>query len=108
MGYFLWTEVFSPESTITYFNRAVDRIRKDDRLLELLGDSKKITAHGEETHNRWKRSRPISSTESKDRQGNQHLVMQFYVSCSAQSMSESMLMIIRSRVHVTKDQYLCT
>lgn len=81
MGYFLWTEVFSPESTITYFNRAVDRIKKDDRLLELLGDSKKIMAHGEETHNKWKRSRPISSTESKDRQGNQHLVMQFYVSC---------------------------
>lgn len=81
MGYFLWTEVFSTESKVTYFNRAVDRIKKDHRLLELLGDSKKITAHGEETHNKWARARPISSTEKTDPQGNQHLLMQFYVSC---------------------------
>lgn len=60
VGYFLYTEVFSSESKVTYFNRAFDRIRKDERCLELLGDSKKITAHGEETRNSWRRARPIT------------------------------------------------
>ncbi|KAK7748599.1 mitochondrial import inner membrane translocase subunit tim21 [Cytospora paraplurivora] len=79
VGYFLWTEVFSPESKVTYFNQAFDRIRKDERCLELLGDGKKITAHGEETYNSWRRARPITSTERTDPQGNHHLLMQFYV-----------------------------
>lgn len=80
VGYFLFTDVFSTESKTTYFNRAVDRIRKDHRCLELLGEGKKIRAHGEETHNRWARSRPIASTERTDPQGNHHLLMHFYVS----------------------------
>lgn len=79
VGYFLFTDVFSTESKTTYFNRAVDRIRKDHRCLELLGEGKKIRAHGEETHNRWARSRPIASTERTDPQGNHHLMMHFYV-----------------------------
>lgn len=82
VGYFLFTDVFSTESKTTYFNRAVDRIRKDHRCLELLGDGKKIRAHGEETHNRWARSRPIASTERTDPQGNHHLLMHFYVSAA--------------------------
>lgn len=56
----LYSEVFSPDSKTTYFNRAVDRIRKDPRCLELLGDGKKITAFGEETHNKWRRARPLA------------------------------------------------
>lgn len=64
VAYFLFTEVFSPESKVTHFNRAFDRIRKDQRCLELLGDGKKITAHGEETYNKWRRARPITYVES--------------------------------------------
>ncbi|POS81114.1 import inner membrane translocase subunit tim-21, mitochondrial [Diaporthe helianthi] len=79
VGYFLFTDVFSPESKTTHFNRAVDRIRKDYRCLELLGEGKTIRAHGEETHSRWARSRPIASTERTDPQGNHHLMMQFYL-----------------------------
>lgn len=79
VGYFLFTDVFSPESKTTYFNRAVDRIRKDHRCLELLGEGKKIRAHGEETHSRWARSRPIASTERTDPQGNHHLLLHFYL-----------------------------
>ncbi|KAG8166444.1 hypothetical protein KVR01_002133 [Diaporthe batatas] len=79
VGYFLFTDVFSPESKTTYFNRAVDRIRKDHRCLELLGDGKKIRAHGEETNNRWARSRPIASTERTDSMGAHHLLMHFYL-----------------------------
>ena len=56
----LYSEVFSPDSKVAYFNRAVDRIKRDPRCLELLGDSKKITAYGEETHNKWRRARPIA------------------------------------------------
>ena len=60
VGYVLYSEVFSPDSKTTYFNRAVDRIRTDRRCLELLGDGKKITAFGEETHNKWRRARPLA------------------------------------------------
>jgi hypothetical protein len=40
--YFLWTDVFSPESKTRQFNRAVDKIKKDHRCLELLGDANKF------------------------------------------------------------------
>jgi import inner membrane translocase subunit TIM21 len=58
--YFLWSDVFSPESKTRQFNRAVDKIKKDHRCLELLGDAKKISAHGDETFNKWRRARPIT------------------------------------------------
>lgn len=58
--YYLWTDVFSPESKTRQFNRAVDRIKKDHRCLELLGDANKISAHGDETFNKWRRARPIT------------------------------------------------
>ncbi|CAK7228591.1 mitochondrial import inner membrane translocase subunit tim21 [Sporothrix curviconia] len=76
--YFLFTEVFSPNSKVSSFNRAVDRIKADHRITDLLGDSRKIIAHGEETANKWRRARPIASTERTDSQG-EHLVMQFHV-----------------------------
>jgi len=79
VGYFLYHEVFSTDSKVAYFNRAVDRIKKDPRCLEMLGDSKKITAFGEETHNKWRRARPIAATEKKDAQGNDHLYIHFNV-----------------------------
>ncbi|KAI0117080.1 mitochondrial import inner membrane translocase subunit TIM21 [Daldinia grandis] len=79
VSYFLYTDVFSPDSKTAYFSRAVDRIKKDPECVRLLGESKKITAHGEETMNKWRRARPISSTLNTDAQGNQHLIMHFYV-----------------------------
>jgi len=79
VAYFLFTEVFSPDSKVSYFNRAVDRIKKDPRCLELLGDSKKITAYGEPTWNKWRRARPIASTVNKDPRGNENLLMHFNV-----------------------------
>ncbi|CAJ2512355.1 Uu.00g053700.m01.CDS01 [Anthostomella pinea] len=79
VGYFLYTDVFSPDSKTAYFNRAVDRIKKDPDCVALLGDSKKIIAHGEETANKWRRARPIASTHKTDGQGNEHLMMHFYL-----------------------------
>lgn len=52
--------MFSPDSRTAQFNRAVDRIKQDSRCIEVLGNAKKITAHGEETANKWRRARPIS------------------------------------------------
>ncbi|KAI0386025.1 import inner membrane translocase subunit tim-21, mitochondrial [Hypomontagnella monticulosa] len=79
VGYFLYQDVFSPDSKTAYFNRAVDRIKKHPECVALLGDSKKIIAHGEETMNKWRRARPIASTLNTDAQGNQHLLMHFYI-----------------------------
>ncbi|KAI1298907.1 import inner membrane translocase subunit tim-21, mitochondrial [Xylaria venustula] len=79
VGYFLYQDVFSPDSKTAYFNRAVDRIKKDPACLAVLGEANKITAHGEETANKWRRARPIASTLKTDAQGNDHLVMQFYI-----------------------------
>jgi import inner membrane translocase subunit TIM21 len=77
--YVLWTDVFSPDSKTAVFNRAVDKIKKDPRCLELLGDAKKITAHGDETFNKWRRARPLATSERVDPQGNHHLLMHFFV-----------------------------
>ncbi|KAK4660871.1 mitochondrial import inner membrane translocase subunit tim21 [Podospora pseudocomata] len=75
--YVLYTEVFSPSSRTAYFNRAVDRIKADPRLIGLLGDGKKIEAFGEETGNKWRRARPIASSEVTDRNGVQHMYINF-------------------------------
>ncbi|KAG6041381.1 mitochondrial import inner membrane translocase subunit tim21 [Claviceps citrina] len=79
VGYFMWTDVFAPDSKINHFNRAVDRIKKDPRCIAALGEPKKIVAHGEETANKWRRARPVASTERTDQLGNEHLVMHFHV-----------------------------
>ncbi|KAK0704219.1 TIM21-domain-containing protein [Apiosordaria backusii] len=75
--YVLYTEVFSPSSRTAYFNRAVNRIKTDARLIELLGDGKKIEAFGEETGNKWRRARPIASSEVTDRNGVEHMYINF-------------------------------
>lgn len=79
VSYFLWTDVFSPDSKTAHFNRAVDKIRADPRCQELLGSSKKITAHGDDTFNKWRRARPVASSERVDPDGTQHLMMHFFV-----------------------------
>ncbi|KAK3997379.1 putative mitochondrial import inner membrane translocase subunit tim-21 precursor [Cladorrhinum sp. PSN332] len=77
--YVLYTEVFSSDSKTAHFNIAVDRIKSDPRCVELLGDPKKIVAFGEETWNSWRRARPIASTVTKDRNGVEHLRIEFNV-----------------------------
>ncbi|KAG9259069.1 import inner membrane translocase subunit tim-21 [Emericellopsis atlantica] len=77
--YFLWSDVFSPDGKTAQFNRAVDKIREDARCLEILGRGKKISAHGDETFNSWRRARPVSSMNRQDPDGTEHLLMHFYV-----------------------------
>ncbi|KAK0390970.1 hypothetical protein NLU13_0472 [Sarocladium strictum] len=100
VGYFLWTDVFSPDSRTAQFNRAVDRIKQDPRCIEILGDAKKITAHGEETANKWRRARPISTLEKSDAQGD-HLMMHFHVDGPRQN-GIAHVHLIRPRGH---DEY---
>jgi hypothetical protein len=56
----MYAEVFSPDSKTSHFNRAVNQVKNDARCTELLGNSKKITAYGEPTWNKWARARPIA------------------------------------------------
>ncbi|KAH7314224.1 TIM21-domain-containing protein [Rhexocercosporidium sp. MPI-PUGE-AT-0058] len=79
VGYVMWTEVFSLDSKTVHFNKAVNQVKKDARCTDLLGDSKKITAYGEPTWNKWARARPIASSTRKDQYGREHLIMHFNV-----------------------------
>lgn len=64
MAYVMYTDVFSLDSKTAHFNRAFDQVRKDERCIDLLGNSKKIVAYGEPTANKWRRARPIAYVES--------------------------------------------
>ncbi|KAI9800805.1 MAG: hypothetical protein M1825_003588 [Sarcosagium campestre] len=75
----LYLEVFSSESKTNHFNRAVNRVKKDGRCVDVLGPSKQIIAYGESTWSKWARARPIASKLTKDNFGTEHLVMHFNV-----------------------------
>ncbi|KAI1821538.1 import inner membrane translocase subunit tim-21, mitochondrial [Xylaria intraflava] len=106
VGYFLYQDVFSPDSKTAYFNRAVDRIRKDPTCLAVLGDAKHITAHGDETGNKWRRARPIASTLKTDAQGNDHLVMHFYVEGPLNGGDVNVHLVKRAGHHEFEYKYL--
>ncbi|KAI0470154.1 import inner membrane translocase subunit tim-21, mitochondrial [Xylaria cf. heliscus] len=106
VGYFLYQDVFSPDSKTAYFNRAVDRIKKDPVCLAVLGDANKITAHGEETANKWRRARPIASTLKTDAQGADHLVMHFYVEGPLNNGVVSVHLVKHARHSEFKYKYL--
>jgi import inner membrane translocase subunit TIM21 len=97
--YFLYTEVFALDSKTNHFNYAVNRVKRDSRCTDLLGDGKNITAYGEDSWNKWRRNRSIayamsnpfilihnvylyfhSSTITTDKRGIEHLIMHFNVS----------------------------
>lgn len=62
----MYTEVLSPDSRTAHFGRAVDQVKNDPRCAELLGESKKITAYGEPSWNKWRRARPIACVHQTD------------------------------------------
>ncbi|KAI4244124.1 MAG: hypothetical protein L6R40_003108 [Gallowayella cf. fulva] len=82
-AFFLYKEVFASDSKTVQFNRAVDRIRADSRVKEVLGSGYKIRAFGEPTWNRWARARPIASKAYKDAKGTEHFMMHFNVEGSS-------------------------
>lgn len=59
----LYLEVFSSDSKTAVFNRAADRVRKDDRCIQILagrGHGREIEAYGENSWSRWARNRYIA------------------------------------------------
>ncbi|KAL4807240.1 TIM21-domain-containing protein [Aspergillus unguis] len=76
----LYTEVFSPNSRTWQFEKAVERVKNDPRCTNILGDRREIQAFGENTWSRWARNRPIATTTDTDKQGREHLRMNFHVS----------------------------
>ena len=99
MGYFLYQEVFSPDSVTSHYSDAVEEVRASPRARELLGPGNQIIAFGEPTHSRWSRRMPIAyviflclaglmfrislldrSSLRRDRNGRDHLLMHFNVS----------------------------
>lgn len=76
----LYTDVFSSDSTVVQFNRAVDRLKEDETVVALLGPATNIRAYGEQSWSKWQRNRPIASRIEKDKFGTERLHMHFHVS----------------------------
>ena len=77
--YFLFSDVFSPNSKTAYFNEATEKVRADPRCQKLLGDASQIAAYGENTWSRQARNRFLTSTEETDKWGTEHLKFRFFV-----------------------------
>ncbi|KAH7121204.1 TIM21-domain-containing protein [Dendryphion nanum] len=79
VGYFLFSDIFSPSSKTAHFNRATTRIRQSRECTALLGPSDQIYSYGEASWSRWARNRFIHSTNETDKWGTEHLRIRFYV-----------------------------
>ncbi|KAI9760101.1 MAG: hypothetical protein M1835_000247 [Candelina submexicana] len=54
--YLFYSDVLSTDSKTSHYGRALEQIKKDPRCVEMLGDSKKLKAHGGATSSRWSRN----------------------------------------------------
>ncbi|KAJ4400690.1 mitochondrial import inner membrane translocase subunit tim21 [Didymella pomorum] len=79
VAYFLFSDVFSPNSKTAYFNEATEKVRQDPRCQKLLGEGSQIAAYGESSFSRYAKNRFISSTEETDKWGTDHLKFRFFV-----------------------------
>ncbi|KAF3037450.1 hypothetical protein E8E11_006499 [Didymella keratinophila] len=79
VAYFLFSDVFSPNSKTAYFNEATEKVRQDPRCQKLLGEGSQIAAFGEGSWSRYAKNRFISSTEETDKWGTEHLKFRFFV-----------------------------
>ena len=79
VSYFLYQELFAPDSKTVQFNHAVDRIKSSPECRDLLGPSRKIIAYGEPTSSKWARARPLAYSTEVDRLGTTHFKMHFNV-----------------------------
>jgi mitochondrial import inner membrane translocase subunit TIM21 len=79
VSYFLYDELFAPDSKTVQFNHAVDRVKASQECRDLLGPSRKMRAFGEPTTSKWARARPLAYTSNVDRSGVEHFRMHFNV-----------------------------
>ncbi|KAK8207475.1 mitochondrial import inner membrane translocase subunit TIM21 [Phyllosticta capitalensis] len=76
--YVMFTEIISPEGTTNQLHRALDKIKKDPRCVEVLGDPKQIVEFSTNANPRA-RHWTVPSQREKDKAGNLHLTMRFNV-----------------------------
>lgn len=79
VSYFLYQELFAPDSKTVQFNHAVNRVKESPECRDLLGPSRKIVAFGEPTSSKWARARPLAYSSEVDRVGTTHFRMHFNV-----------------------------
>ncbi|KAF9197832.1 mitochondrial import inner membrane translocase subunit tim21 [Haplosporangium sp. Z 27] len=77
LGYAIVGELFGPNSDTHIFGDALERVRKNENLVEILGTP--IKGHGEPSTNKRRRNRRIHSQVVLDTEGKEHLLMRFYV-----------------------------
>ena len=77
----IYTDVFSGDSSVSYYNAAVDRVRTDERCTKLLGEGKDISALLSPTGTSWIRQRPRPMLET-DQYGTEHMYLNFPVTGS--------------------------
>ncbi|KAF2663217.1 mitochondrial import inner membrane translocase subunit Tim21 [Microthyrium microscopicum] len=84
VAYLLFSDVFSPNSKTSNFNRAVNRVKKSSRCIQLLGPADSIMAYGESPWGSFARARmagpaPSSKVGKDEKTGVSTLNMRFLV-----------------------------
>ncbi|CAO3622579.1 unnamed protein product [Cunninghamella blakesleeana] len=77
LAYVVGSELFGSQSSTNIFSDAVDKVRQNEELIQLLGTP--IKGHGAPSRNRMKRNRRIQYQIMDDQYGKPHLFMKFYV-----------------------------
>ncbi|KAI8059347.1 TIM21-domain-containing protein [Gongronella butleri] len=75
--YVVSTELFGSQSSTNIFSDALERARHNEELITLIGEPMK--GHGAPSRSRMRRNRRIQYQMVDDQQGNEHLLMKFYV-----------------------------
>ncbi|KAF9917322.1 mitochondrial import inner membrane translocase subunit tim21 [Lobosporangium transversale] len=77
IGYAIVTELFGANSDTHIFGDALEKVRKNEKLQEIIGSPMK--GHGEPSSSKRRRNRRIHSQVVLDVEGKEHLLMRFYV-----------------------------
>ncbi|RUP44735.1 LOW QUALITY PROTEIN: TIM21-domain-containing protein [Jimgerdemannia flammicorona] len=77
LTYYILSELMGSQSSTAIFSDALEKARSNPELQDLIGTPMK--GHGEPSRNRMRRNRRVSYQIANDMQGNEHLLMRFYV-----------------------------
>ncbi|KAK9454272.1 TIM21-domain-containing protein [Dipodascopsis uninucleata] len=75
--YYFTTTVLAPGGDIPLQSRAAEKVLADSRVRAAVGEN--IVVHGSDGGSRWTRNRPASITRGIDRDGVEHVWLQFIV-----------------------------
>ncbi|KAG0380754.1 mitochondrial import inner membrane translocase subunit tim21 [Mortierella sp. AD032] len=77
IGYAIVSELFGSNSDTHVFGDALERVRNNERLKDVIGSP--MMGHGEPSNSKRRRNRRIHSQVVLDAEGKEHLLMRFYV-----------------------------